>query len=57
MLVTLTVKLIPKEVWELSKAEADGLWDNGKPKKWYYAIPNVLIWLLIIWLIVKTIWL
>lgn len=57
LLVALTVKFIPKDVWEQSKTESEGLWDNGKPKKWYYAIPIVLIWVLVIWLIVKTIWL
>lgn len=57
LLVALTVGFIPKDVWEQSKAESEGLWDNGKPKKWYYAIPIVLIWVLAIWLIVKVIWL
>lgn len=57
LLVALTVKFIPKDVWEQSKIESEGLWDNGKPKKWYYAIPIVLLWALIIWLVVKAIWL
>ncbi|MDD6729294.1 MAG: DUF1232 domain-containing protein [Eubacteriales bacterium] len=57
LLVALTVKLIPKEIWEQSKIEAEGLWENGKPKRWYYSIPIILLWLLIIWLIVKAIWL
>ena len=56
-LVALTVRLIPKEIMERNRKLAEGLWKNGKPKKWYYAIPIVLIWLLIIWLIVKAIWL
>ena len=56
-LVALTVRLIPKETMETNRKLAEGLWKNGKPKKWYYAIPIVLIWLLIIWLIVKAIWL
>ena len=56
-LVALTVRLIPKEIMERNRKLAEDLWKNGKPKKWYYAIPIVLIWLLIIWLIVKVIWL
>lgn len=56
-LVALTVRLVPKEIMERNRKLAEGLWKNGKPKKWYYAIPIVLIWLLIIWLIVKAIWL
>ena len=55
LLVSLTLKFIPKDIWEQSKTESEGLWENGKPKKWYYAIPIVLIWLLIIWLIIKAI--
>ena len=53
-LVALTVKLIPKDVLEKNRALSEGMWENGKPKKWYFAIPIVLIWLLIIWLIVKA---
>ena len=55
LLVSLTLKFIPKDIWEQSKTESEGLWENGKPKKWYYAIPIVLLWLLIIWLILKAI--
>ena len=56
-LVALTVRLIPKETMEKNRKLAEGLWKNGKPKKWYYAVPIVLIWLLVIWLIVKAVWL
>lgn len=56
-LVALTIKCIPKAVWERSRTASKGMWENGKPKKWYFAIPIALIWLLIIWLFVKTIFL
>ena len=56
-LIAITVKLIPKEIWLKNKEAAAGMWQNGKPKKWYYALPIVLIWLLIILLIVKAVWL
>ena len=56
-LIALTVKLIPKKVWVRCQAESENMWKDGKPKKWYFAIPIVLIWLLIVWLIVKAIWL
>lgn len=56
-LVALTVKLIPKETMEKNRKLAEGLWKDGKPKKWYYAIPIVLIWLFVIWLTVKAVWL
>ena len=54
-LVALTLKCIPAEVWNRSRKAAEGMWKDGKPVKWYYAIPIVLIWLLIIGLIVKAI--
>ena len=47
-LVALTVKLIPKEVFAEYRERASDLWANGKPKRWYYAIPIVLVWCLII---------
>jgi len=56
-LVVWTIKLIPPEVMKDCREKSAGLWDNGKPKKWYYAIPIVIFWLLIIFLIVKAIFL
>ena len=54
-LIALTVKLIPNKVWVRCQAESESMWKDSKPKKWYFAIPIVLIWLLIIWMIIKTI--
>lgn len=48
LLIALSIKLIPKEIMEQSILEAENLWKDGKPKKWYYAIPIVVMWLLII---------
>lgn len=56
-LISLTVKLIPSEIMEKSRELSKELWKDGKPKKWYYAVPIVAIWILIIWLIIKIIWL
>lgn len=55
-LVALTVKLIPPEVLSECREKSENMWADGKPKKWYYAIPIVLLWLLIVWVIVKAIW-
>ncbi len=55
LLVALTIKLIPKDVWQKCQAESQNMWQDGKPKKWYYAIPIILFWLLIIYLIIKAI--
>ena len=55
MLVALTIKFVPKDVLERNRKQAEGMWKDGKPKKWYYAIPIVLVWILIIALILKAI--
>ena len=55
MLVALTIQFIPKEVLEENRQQAKELWQNGKPKRWYYAIPIILIWILIIVLILKAV--
>lgn len=52
----LTIRLIPKDVWERSRRASEGLWQDGKPERWYYGIPIVLLWLLILWRILKAVW-
>jgi uncharacterized membrane protein YkvA (DUF1232 family) len=57
LLASLAIRLIPREIMDECKAEAEGLWANGKPKKWYYAVPIVLIWVLVVAVILyKVIW-
>lgn len=46
-LIAITIKLIPKEVWERNCILSADMWKNGKPKKWYYAVPILVIWLFI----------
>ncbi|HBI72117.1 MAG TPA: hypothetical protein DEG06_01305 [Lachnospiraceae bacterium] len=53
-LIALTVRFIPQDIFEHYREEAKGLWASGKPKKWYYALPIVVIWLLVLWLIVRA---
>ncbi|MEG1946654.1 MAG: DUF1232 domain-containing protein [Lachnospiraceae bacterium] len=53
LLIALVVHLIPKEVFAECKEQAQDLWKNGKPKKWYYAIPILLIWLFLLVLFIK----
>lgn len=55
-MIALTVKCIPEHVWARSREQAEGMWSDGKPKKWYYAIPIVILWLIIVGCIVKVIW-
>lgn len=55
MLVALTIKLIPADIMERNRQQAEDLWENGKPKKWYYAIPVILFWIIIIGVILKMV--
>lgn len=55
-LVLLTIKLIPSNVWERNVNLAKGMWADGKPKKWYYSIPIIIIWIILLLLILKWIW-
>ena len=47
-LVALTIKFIPRDVLERNRKQAEGMWQEGKPKKWYYAIPIVIFWVILI---------
>ncbi len=48
ILVFFTIKLIPKDVWNSFEEEAKTLWQNGKPKKWGFAIFVMVVWSLLI---------
>ena len=52
-LVALTVKLIPAEILAECRNESENMWKDGKPKKWYYAVPIVVIWAIIIIAVIK----
>ncbi|MBO7303769.1 MAG: DUF1232 domain-containing protein [Clostridia bacterium] len=51
-MIWLTVKLVPNEVFSECREASLGMWGDGKPKKWYYAVPFILIWLAVIALII-----
>ncbi len=55
MLVMLSIKFIPEDVLEKNRKQSEGMWKEGKPKKWHYAIPILLIWLALIALLLKLI--
>ena len=50
-LIVLTCKLIPDEIWERNRWLCEDIQEK-KQRKWYYAVPIVVIWLLIICLII-----
>jgi len=54
VLIALIIRLIPEKTFEECRKESEGMWENGKPEQWHFAIPIVLIWLLLIWLVVKN---
>ena len=53
-LIALTIRLLPEDILRQSRLEAEGLWSNGKPKKWVYAAPILLLWIVIILIIVRA---
>ena len=55
LLVVIALKLIPKPIMDECREQAKGMWKNGKPTKWYYAIPIVVFWVLIAYIIVKNV--
>lgn len=52
-LIAATIHFIPKETFDRYRKESERMWENGKPKKWFFAIPIIIIWALILWLILK----
>lgn len=51
-LAALTLRCIPPEVLAECRAEAGTLWPEGRPKRWYCALPIAAVWLLaLVWLL------
>lgn len=57
LLILLTVKSIPPNLWQDFRTQAAEMADSGVLKKWYYAIPTILIWVIILSLIIKSMFL
>ena len=53
--IALTVRLIPEDVLTECREQAKEMWQDGKPRKWFYALPIVFVWLLLIFVIVKAV--
>ncbi|NPV88401.1 DUF1232 domain-containing protein [Coprothermobacteraceae bacterium] len=52
-LVALTVKFVPKDVFEECRKEARGLWDKPKLSRWYFALPVVALWIVLFCALVR----
>ena len=55
VLIALTIRMIPHDIFMECRTQAENMWIDGKPKKWYYAVPIIIIWLLIAFIVVKLI--
>jgi uncharacterized membrane protein YkvA (DUF1232 family) len=55
LLILLSIRMIPKTILEQSRIEADEIWKDRKPNVWYFAIPIVIIWIIILTIIVGKI--
>ena len=53
VLVALTLRLIPKEVLTECRIKAQDMWQGGRPKKWYYALPVLIFWCLVLLAILR----
>lgn len=56
LLVALTIRCIPREVWERNRREAEGLWESGKPVRWYFAVPILAVWAAVVCGIIRAVW-
>jgi len=52
ILIAITVKFIPNEIFIQCRIESENFWNSGKPKEWYYAIPIIMIWLILIYFLI-----
>lgn len=55
LLVTLMIKLIPDEIFKQCRIESEGIWQDQKPQRLIYALPIFIFWVVVIFMIVKTI--
>ena len=43
-LTALTIHLIPAETFARCREQARGMWEGGRSKKWYFALPVAAVW-------------
>jgi hypothetical protein len=49
--ISLAIRMIPAHVLEESRAQADNVFRNGKPKNWAAGIIIILFWVLVVLII------
>ena len=51
LMVTAVLRMIPEDILEECRQDAKDMWEGGRPKKWYFGIPVILIWgLIFVWI-------
>jgi uncharacterized membrane protein YkvA (DUF1232 family) len=56
LLIALAIKLIPKNILDECRNEAESKSGEKPSKQFLYALPVIIIWFILIGLIVKAIW-
>jgi uncharacterized membrane protein YkvA (DUF1232 family) len=56
LLITLAIKLIPKQILDECREQASSMQNEKASKRFIYALPIIIIWFFVIALIVKAIW-
>lgn len=51
-LAALAIKFIPIEIMKECESEAEKAWNEGKRKRWYFALPIIFFWAVIIAVII-----
>lgn len=54
VLIALTVKLIPKAILETSRLIAEEMSNKRLSKKWYYSIPVILSWCILLVIVISV---
>lgn len=54
-LIALTVKRIPAEVFAACREESAQIQTDGTSKKWYFCLPVLAVWALILWSIARVV--
>lgn len=54
LLIALTVKLIPKAILETSRLKAEEMSNKRLSKKWYYSIPVILSWCILLVIVISV---
>ncbi|MEG0803631.1 MAG: YkvA family protein [Pygmaiobacter sp.] len=55
LLIAVTIRLIPPKVFQQCQQDSQSIWKEGRPKKWYFAVPIILLWGIVLILVVKWI--